>query len=388
MRWWAYLFVAVLLGACASADGQSDSTTTTAAGPGSTSTTTSVTPSTSIPETGEWLLAWQPSEMIPGFAEQLSALPGVEAVSLVRVGDGALTATARADGTPVDSPTDGFVIPVEIHAFAADVHAGFLPEPQASILRAMGPDEVMLGSTSARLRRLEPGDEITFDNGITTTVAGIVDDRYVGDAEIVTTMSNPEILTTFLDKYVVFFYDGDRDLLETALSSFEGDPVTVRSQDEVLRFRHGDSVRSQVAFKDRFGEFTIRPDGGGFLQEPAWRRENIVTESVPLLGRVTCHKEFIPMLRQAMEELEAAGRSDAIAPRDFAGCWNARFIANRRAISHHSFGAAVDVNFFRDLDGPASPIDPDLLAAMEAAGMTSGHIWVNPDPGHFEWFSG
>lgn len=156
----------------------------------------------------------------------------------------------------------------------------------------------------------------------------------------------------------------------------------------MLVFRHGDSVRSQVAFKARFGEFTIRPNGGSFEQEPAWRQANIVTESVPLLGRVTCHREFIPLLRQAMTDLEEQGRSDAIAPADYAGCWNPRFIANRRAMSHHSFGAAVDVNFFRPLDGPASPVDPDLLTAMDSAGLTSGHIWVNPDPGHFEWFSG
>ena len=34
----------------------------------------------------------------------------------------------------------------------------------------------------------------------------------------------------------------------------------------------------------------------------------------------------------------------------FAGCYNARFIANRPDISHHSFGAAADINIFNTPD--------------------------------------
>ena len=89
---------------------------------------------------------------------------------------------------------------------------------------------------------------------------------------------------------------------------------------------------------------------------------------------------------QAMAELEEAGRGDVINPASFRGCWNPRFIAGRQAISHHSFGAAADINFFESEDGPHSPTDPDLLIALFTAGLTSGHLWVNPDPGHFEWF--
>ncbi|MCP4225936.1 MAG: M15 family metallopeptidase, partial [Actinomycetia bacterium] len=201
------------------------------------------------------------------------------------------------------------------------------------------------------------------------------------------TRHDPEVFADQLDKYAVFWFDGDRTDLEAAVDSFAGEPVTVRAWGEVLVFRHGDSVRSQAAFKERFGEFTIRPSGGGFEQERAWRDENIVTDSIPLLGSVTCHRDFVAMLAEAMTAVEEAGSGEVINRASFHGCWNPRFIAGRQAISHHSFGAAADINIFEPLDGPYSPTDPGLLVALFAAGLTSGHIWVNPDPGHFEWFN-
>ncbi|NNC91832.1 MAG: hypothetical protein HKN80_05010 [Acidimicrobiia bacterium] len=381
------LTLALVASACSGAGGEDLPGTTVAAAISSTTTTTTalpVTPTTKVP--GGWHLAWQPTALVDGFAGALADIQGVGTVSMVRVGDTRIVETARADGTIVDQPTDGFVIPAEVHAVDGPVHAGFVPDSVAETLAGLADDEVMLGSTSAVLRDLDAGDTITFSGGYVATVAGVVDDDFVGDAEIVTARSDLQVFGSFLDKYAVFWFDGVRADLEAALESFDGEPVVLRAWGEPLVFRHGDSVRSQVAFKERFGEFTIRPNGGGFEQERAWREENIVTESIPLLGSVTCHRDFIEMLRQAMTELVDAGNGAVINRGSFQGCWNARFIAGREAISHHSFGAAADVNFYEPEDGPFSPTDPDLLVAMYTAGLTSGHVWVNPDPGHFEWF--
>lgn len=383
--------LALVVTACSGASGETTSSTVSPTSTLASTTTTAMaatTTSTTLAVASEWHLAWQPTRLVPGFTEALQAIPGVDTVSMVRVGDANVVETRATNGSVIQQPVDGFVIPVEVHAFDPLAHGRFLPDELAGVFATMGNDEVMLGSTSAKIRGLRIGDTLTFQGGIDVTVAGIVPDQFVGDAEVITTRPDPEVFASFLDKYAVFWYDGSRADLESAVAGFDGEPVTVRQWGEVLVFRHGDSVRSQVAFKDRFGEFLIRPTGGGFEQEPAWREANIVTESVPLLGSVTCHRDFIELLTEAMTALEEAGRADAVDAAAFRGCWNARFIAGRQAISHHSFGAAADINFFNGLDGPASPVDPDLLAAMDAAGMTSGHIWVNPDPGHFEWFDG
>jgi hypothetical protein len=379
--------LALVASACSGAGGEGLPDTTVPTTVASTATTAvPATTTTQVP--GGWHLAWQPTALVEGFADALADIEGVATVSMVRVGDTRITETARADGSIVDQPAGGFVIPAEVHAVDGAAHAEFVPQSVAATLADLADDEIMLGSTSAALRRLTAGDTVTFSSGFVATIAGVVDDDFVGDAEIVTTRTDLTVFGRFLDKYAVFWFDGDRADLESALESFDGEPVVLRAWGEPLVFRHGDSVRSQAAFKERFGEFTIRPSGGGFEQEQAWRQENIVTETIPLLGSVTCHREFVEMLRGAMTRLEEAGKGTVINRRSFEGCWNARFIAGREAISHHSFGAAADINFFEPLDGPYSPTHPDLLVALYTAGLTSGHVWVNPDPGHFEWFDG
>ena len=60
-------------------------------------------------------------------------------------------------------------------------------------------------------------------------------------------------------------------------------------------------------------------------------------------------------------------------------------ITGRRDLSRHAWGIAADINFGNDLDGPGSPVAPLLLSAMEFHGITSGHDWTTPGPGHFEW---
>ncbi len=381
------LSLVLVASACSASGGEDPPDTGSGPSQPSATVTAPVPATTTTTVADRWHLAWQPTALVEDFADDLGAIPGVDTVSMVRVGDAGIVETAGADGTVIDQPSGGFVIPVEVHAFGAS-HAEFIPIDQRDAFVSLADDEIILGSTSATLRRLDVGATITFAGNFVATVAGIVDDEYVGDAEIVTTREDPGVFGAFLDKYAVFRFDGERSQLEEAVGLMAGEPVTVRAWGEVLVFRHGDSVRSQAAFKARFGEFTIRPTGGGFEQGATWRNENLITETIPLLGSVTCHREFVEMLRLAMQALEEQGRGDVIRRSAFRGCWNARFIAGRQAVSHHSFGAAADINFFESLDGPFSPTDPDLLVALYTAGMTSGHIWVNPDPGHFEWFDG
>ena len=152
-------------------------------------------------------------------------------------------------------------------------------------------------------------------------------------------------------------------------------------------FRHADAVQSQIRIKERFGEFSYRPLGGQSVEiDPEWVAANIVTVRLPLIGSITCHRDFAALLRQVMDELEAGGNGRIINSGSDSGCWNARFIAGRRDLSRHAWGIAADINWGNPHDSLRSPVAPALLAATSAAGITSGHEWVNPDPGHFEWY--
>jgi hypothetical protein len=152
-------------------------------------------------------------------------------------------------------------------------------------------------------------------------------------------------------------------------------------------FRHADAVASQIAIKTKFGEFAYRPVDGDVIElDPAWVASHIVRQTIPLLGPVTCHAEFVVMLQQAMTILQTERRADAIDPAAFRGCYKPRLIRNRYDLSRHAWGVAADINFGNPTGTqPGSPTNPALLEATAAINIRSGHTWTDSGPGHFEW---
>ncbi len=86
-----------------------------------------------------------------------------------------------------------------------------------------------------------------------------------------------------------------------------------------------------------------------------------------------------------MEELEERNLAFLVGPSGFRGCFNPRYITNRKGISRHAWGAAIDINIGSNPEGLESIQDPRLVDIMERWGLTSGHEWLIPDPGHFEY---
>jgi len=115
--------------------------------------------------------------------------------------------------------------------------------------------------------------------------------------------------------------------------------------------------------------------------------DNIVTANVPILGRVTCNRAFVPQLRAALAEIVHRGLSRLIAPGDFAGCFAARFVLRdpTQLISHHAWGSAVDLNASRNRFGAAPTQDPRLVAVFASFGFQWGGSWLIPDGMHFEF---
>lgn len=136
---------------------------------------------------------------------------------------------------------------------------------------------------------------------------------------------------------------------------------------------------------DLVGTFRYTVLGGGRIApDPAWVRANIRTEAVPVLGSVTCHKDLFPQLRAALLEVEQRGLAGAIDPRQYAGCYYPRFIANTTTLSNHSFGLALDVNTAGNQRGTVGEIDRDVVAIFKTWGFAWGGDWRWTDPMHFE----
>ncbi|MGH3520765.1 MAG: M15 family metallopeptidase [Haloechinothrix sp.] len=143
----------------------------------------------------------------------------------------------------------------------------------------------------------------------------------------------------------------------------------------------GGSVAQAVgSFRYRyFPDGTVEP-------EASWVAANIRTETVPILGRVTCHRVMLPQLRSALEEIVRRGLAHTIDPGDYGGCYVPRFIGHdpSRGLSLHTWGIAVDLNVAGNLRGTVGEIDRDVVAILKRWGFAWGGDWQWTDPMHFE----
>ncbi len=152
-----------------------------------------------------------------------------------------------------------------------------------------------------------------------------------------------------------------------------------------------DSVQTAVltgsSVSEAIGSFTYtnRPNGE-IAPDPAWVAEYIRTEEVPILGKVTCNKAYLPQLRGALLEIVDSGLEDKIHPDEYAGCYYPRYIGRDPAngLSLHSWGIAVDLNVPGNLRGSVGEIDRRVVAIFKKWGMAWGGDWSWTDPMHFE----
>ena len=378
---------ALVLAACtAAADTSSDSLV-----PLLTTTTSVEAPTTTSgasPPAEGWYVVSITAELPEDFGAGLSSLEGVDQVSVVRVENIELVESRTAAGEAVDRAPEGFYVPLETHVIDAAAHGEYVPAPVADLLAGLGPGQAVLSGSSAAFRQVGDGAELVLKDGSTLTVAGVVADEWVGAGEVVVSPEGGAALAIERERYALVHFDGSRPELEAAVGELTDEPVRVRGRDEVDVFRHADAVASQIVIKEMFGEFAIKPTQGDFIEiDPEWLEANIVEVEMPLLGSDKCHRKFVAILTDVMNELERTGQADAIDPPSYLGCWNSRFIRGRKDLSRHAWGAAADINFGNETDGgPGSPTNPALLEAMLARDVLSGHAWSDPDPGHFEWF--
>ena len=113
---------------------------------------------------------------------------------------------------------------------------------------------------------------------------------------------------------------------------------------------------------------------------------NIRTESVPILGQVTCHKVMLVQLRAALSEVVSRGLASEIHPDEFAGCYYPRFIGYdpAKGLSLHSWGIAVDLNVPGNQRGTVGEMNRNVVAIFKKWGFAWGGDWNYTDPMHFE----
>ncbi|MBV8982690.1 MAG: M15 family metallopeptidase [Acidimicrobiia bacterium] len=136
----------------------------------------------------------------------------------------------------------------------------------------------------------------------------------------------------------------------------------------------------------RLGTLTyqVMPDGSVAV-DPRWVSANIVTEQVPIIGRMTCHRAMFPQLIKALGEIDAAGLADKIHPDQYEGCYYPKLIEDSNDISMHAWGLAFDLNVPTNQRLTHGDMDPGVVAIFKKWGFRWGGDWKDtPDPMHFE----
>lgn len=348
-------------------------------------------PATSTPKVDQrLLLVWTPGSVPEGLADEIDALPGVEATALVAGDAVGLVASFDATGQPVDVLDPGWIIPLDAFAIDPQSYAAMLPKGAQSTVARLQRGEALLGETSATLRGIGAGSRVRLVGEEEFTVVDVVDDTLVGAAELVIHRSDGERAGIGTGRFILVSHRGDRAEMEAAIRDLvpRDIPVRIRGPGETPFLRHGDAVLPQSLVKSQFGEFAYRPSPDGtrdFTQDPAWVRDHIVAVDVPILGAVRCHRGIVDQLAGALRELETRGLAHSVDPDQYEGCWAPRLIAPNAGVSRHAWGITVDVNAERNPTGVGSGQHPDLVEVMAQWGFTWGGFWLIPDPMHFEY---
>lgn len=134
-----------------------------------------------------------------------------------------------------------------------------------------------------------------------------------------------------------------------------------------------------------FGAFSYRYFPDGTIQpDNRWVRENIRTTTLPIMGRVTCHRLMIPQLRGALQDVVDAGLASTLSTYD--GCYVPRFIERNpeNSISLHTWGIAIDMDAATNYRGIQGSMHPEVVNIFKRWGFRWGGDWQYTDPMHFE----
>ncbi|MGA0830627.1 MAG: M15 family metallopeptidase [Nitriliruptoraceae bacterium] len=348
-----------------------------------------------------------------GFIALVAADPRVTGISRLRSDTLGLTEAVAADGGVVERHTGGWRVPVSVTALDPPHHARVVgaDEAGAAALAALAPGAVLLSESGAGLRGVGVGATVTIagrldlSRALTLTVAGVVPDGLVNGAELAVHLDDADALGLDTRESLLVRHrdDGERPDGTTAGARMAEDLealwLTVgRTDEEVddaeLRARAlgVDSgprlILGATEVKERFGEFAYRPTPNvrEVDVERAWLEENLRTVRLPVIGAVNCHRLILDDLAAAVDDLVAAGYSEWLSPRRYAGCWYPRRImTGRAALSRHTWGIAIDLNV--DMSAPGLGAEPpdELIAIMGRHGFRWGGDFTTPDNHHWEW---
>jgi hypothetical protein len=352
----------------------------------------SILPGAPLPEA--WLV-WVPGGLPEGFGEQLTLVNSVDDVTVATADIAWMESSVDDDGIPVDSPSENYLIPIDVTG-VEPAFTAFVPQPERALVASLEPGEGILSESAARLRKLGEGARMSFPDDRDITIIGTLPDALMGGYELLTTRPTAEQIGASRERYALFHVreglspDPGRlaALFEPYAIESPYGGVEVRAPGQARFLRANDRELPPALLKQRFGEFTAIPDlddPGPIQVDPAWVQEHIESQELPVVGTLTCHADALAAIRRAMKKLLEDGDEDAVT--DVGDCYEA--IADpddpNGPLTSRAFGASLSLNPAENDDGDPAIQDEALVVAMAKAGFGWGGVDAYPQGALFRY---
>ena len=257
---------------------------------------------------------------------------------------------------------------------------------------------VLMGETSAGVRRAQVGDVLTLRDGRFRpklfTVGAIVPDRFVDWGDFYMTDTTASVLGTLpISRVTVTGMASSKSVIAAwrAKRFPIGSHFRLRtSWDRV----NPDGTLGTVTTKKLLGELIYKPTtGSSMLVDATWAAKNIVWKKVYDDINLTnnCHKTVAAALQNALSEIKTAGLSNAIDVRNsnrYGGCFVGRY--NRfggvfGSPSRHAWGMAIDINTATNQQGGVPQMNCSVVRIFRKWGFAWGGNFWPTDGMHFEY---
>lgn len=196
-----------------------------------------------------------------------------------------------------------------------------------------------------------------------------------------------DVFETHDNALLISTFKASPQSIRKPLQQIVGKDASIQNLDSVARYGLDPKAKLTAvptggSVGEAVGVFRYTVAGDRVIPDSSWVAANIVTDTVPLLGRVTCHKAMMPQLKAALSDIVQQGLEEHVY--QTAGCYHPRFIANSTRLSNHAFGMAIDINSLENGRGTQGQMHPQVVEIFKNWGFGWGGDWAWTDPMHFE----
>jgi len=328
-----------------------------------------------------WLM-WIPGGIPDGVGPSVTTVPVIRSATTATADIAWLVRAIDSAGAIVDEPGEPFRIPIDVTAIEPSFGA-FVPDDVRGQIEDLQPGEGLLSETAAALRGIGTGGTLEFDTGVVVTVVGVLPDDALGGYELMVTRGTGEEIGVTHERYVLFQVRPGASpppgsvaaqLLPYLPDDAPYYAVEVRNPEQVTYRRANDRELPLMLLKRRFGEFTaeLDPATGALTIAPAWVQGRIVSQAVPVLGTISCHRKALLEIEDAMARVQADGTATLVT--DVGDCFDPTAVVDdpNGTLSAADFGAAIELNIGGNEPG-REPTQPDsVVQSMTSNGFGWG----------------